>query len=314
MDTTRFPLELERKIFELVAFLHPETIPNLLLVAHRVLTWIEPILYHVLRIDKSDMAGPIFDAIQHKPTQFLRDTVRHVLLYMDMWDPWENDRRHINHEDPWEIERIKKFLDYFPGIRNLSLLGNPLVPYACLLIPLGNMHLRRLCICVEDLFKYTIDGSPEVDLEHPLFETVTHLDILDYFLEDEEEDKEWLKQLPVLPALTHLAFNSPPPLSMIRHILSESPRLCVLLVELGAQSTSIFLDSIDVEDPRLVVKENKFDYCDDWEEGARGGKDRWSRTDAFVAAKKKGLIDSSCYLLDDAAELFDDDSDAEEVE
>ncbi|KAJ7270805.1 hypothetical protein C8J57DRAFT_1226438 [Mycena rebaudengoi] len=300
MDTTRLPLELERTIFELVAFLHAEIIPNLLLVAHRVLTWIEPILYHVLRIDRSEMAGPIFDAIQHKPTQFLRNTVRHVLLYMDAWDPWAMDRLHINDEDPWEIEHLEKFLDYFPGIRNLSLRGNLLGPG--LLIPLENMRLRRLCMSVEDLFTYYIDGSPEVDLEHPLFETVTHLDILDDVLNDEEEDKEWLEQLP------------PPSLSMIRHILSECHRLCVLIVEPDAQSARNFLDSIDVKDPRLVVDAKKIDYCDDWEAGARGGEDMWARADAFVAAKNKGLIKSSCYLVGDAAALVDGGSEAKEVE
>jgi hypothetical protein len=43
MDSDRcsphLPLELEREVFETAAELYPETIPNLLLVAARVLKW-----------------------------------------------------------------------------------------------------------------------------------------------------------------------------------------------------------------------------------------------------------------------------------
>ncbi|KAJ7285320.1 hypothetical protein C8J57DRAFT_1709549 [Mycena rebaudengoi] len=296
MDTTRLPLELERKIFELAAFLHPKAIPDLLLVAHRVLTWIEPILYNVLRIDRNYTARPIFDAIQSKPTRC--DAVGHVLLF------------DTSSSEDWTFEDLVMFLDLCPGIHNLSLMGNP--TGAHLLIPLENMGLRRLGIYIDDLF--TVDPhivvEAQTDFKNPLFETVTHLNIFDEVL----KDKEWLKQLPVLPALTHLALNGRPSFSTIRHILSESPQLCVLLVELDAQKARKFLRSIDVEDPRLVVEVDKLYYPDDWEAGARGGEDIWSRADAFVAAKNKGLIDSCCYLLGDAAELFDNDSDAEEVE
>jgi hypothetical protein len=34
-----FPADLEREIFELAANRHPETMPSLMLVAHRVLQW-----------------------------------------------------------------------------------------------------------------------------------------------------------------------------------------------------------------------------------------------------------------------------------
>jgi hypothetical protein len=308
MDTTRLPLELERKIFELAALFHPETIPDLLCVAHRVLTWygpqvppssqlfltthmyrLEPILYNVLRMDRSARARPIFDAIQCKPRKFLRDAVRHVLLFTS--------------SETWTVENLGMFFDFCPGIRNLSLIGN--LTGAHLLLPLENMRLQRLGICLEELFAVDANDvyeSPQVDFEHPLFETVTHLDIFDDVQNDEEEDKEWLEQLPVLPALTHLAFNGPPSFSTIRHILSESPRLCVLLVtypKLQAQGAREFADSIDVEDPRLVVAVNEVNYYDDWEAGARGREDIWFRADAFVAAKSRGLIRRMCpYALE----------------
>ncbi|KAJ7241571.1 hypothetical protein C8J57DRAFT_1526720 [Mycena rebaudengoi] len=42
------PFDLEREIFEMAANRYPETIPALLLVAQRVLQWIEPIFYRTL--------------------------------------------------------------------------------------------------------------------------------------------------------------------------------------------------------------------------------------------------------------------------
>ncbi|KAJ7259392.1 hypothetical protein C8J57DRAFT_1340341, partial [Mycena rebaudengoi] len=45
------PADLEREIFELAANHHPETMLSLMMVAHRVLYWIEPLLYRLLVID-----------------------------------------------------------------------------------------------------------------------------------------------------------------------------------------------------------------------------------------------------------------------
>ncbi|KAJ7171281.1 hypothetical protein C8R46DRAFT_183749 [Mycena filopes] len=42
------PPELERAIFELAAWHHPETRFTLILVAKKVCIWIEPEIYHVL--------------------------------------------------------------------------------------------------------------------------------------------------------------------------------------------------------------------------------------------------------------------------
>ncbi|KAJ7444647.1 hypothetical protein B0H11DRAFT_2249922 [Mycena galericulata] len=71
------PPELEREIFELSAHLHPESAPKLLLVAHRVLTWIEPLIYRVISIQGN--CAPVLRMLRSKPTQFFGDNV-HCLL------------------------------------------------------------------------------------------------------------------------------------------------------------------------------------------------------------------------------------------
>ncbi|KAJ7446006.1 hypothetical protein B0H11DRAFT_2290741 [Mycena galericulata] len=72
------PPELEREIFELSAYLHPESAPKLLLVAPRVLTWIEPLIYRVICIEEDN--APVLHALRFKPPQFLDKNVQHLLL------------------------------------------------------------------------------------------------------------------------------------------------------------------------------------------------------------------------------------------
>ncbi|KAJ7108160.1 hypothetical protein C8R44DRAFT_803721 [Mycena epipterygia] len=63
----RFPLELERAIFELCARSRPPTIPGLLRVAHRVRAWLEPLLYEMLRLTEASRTPGILDAVLAKP-------------------------------------------------------------------------------------------------------------------------------------------------------------------------------------------------------------------------------------------------------
>ncbi|KAJ7307929.1 hypothetical protein DFH08DRAFT_975314 [Mycena albidolilacea] len=48
---------------------------------------------------------------------------------------------------------------------------------------------------------------------------------------------------------------------------------------------------------RLFVIGLYGDYWADWEAGARGGADAWCRGDDFVARKRGGLIEETCYWL-----------------
>ncbi|KAF7308020.1 hypothetical protein MKEN_01164000 [Mycena kentingensis (nom. inval.)] len=62
MDEPRVPPELEHRIFRLAAFAFPSIRYRLLFVAHRVLVWIEPMLYETLNLILHPNAGPTITA------------------------------------------------------------------------------------------------------------------------------------------------------------------------------------------------------------------------------------------------------------
>ncbi|KAJ7861801.1 hypothetical protein B0H14DRAFT_2741331, partial [Mycena olivaceomarginata] len=174
----KLPVELERLVFESAAQNRP-MIPTLVLVAHRVRVWLEPLLYNVLLFDAVPNITGILDSIRTKPAPFLASAVRHVLMYSS--------------PESLDMETLVKFLESCPGITTLSLIG--VITGPRLLPALRNMHIRRLSVDVRQLFrpltmKCTTGNDStelEVDLDHPLFGAVTHLDL---FNEVDFEDEE----------------------------------------------------------------------------------------------------------------------------
>ncbi|KAF7331226.1 hypothetical protein MSAN_02441400 [Mycena sanguinolenta] len=80
MDSLVLPAELEREIFEIAALLDFHTIPSLLRVAGRVLEWIEPMLYRVVRIGHSSQKDEAYRRVfELKPT-VLAKGVQHLFV------------------------------------------------------------------------------------------------------------------------------------------------------------------------------------------------------------------------------------------
>ncbi|KAJ7444646.1 hypothetical protein B0H11DRAFT_2291205 [Mycena galericulata] len=249
------PPELEREIFELSAHLHPGSAPNFLLVARRVLTWIEPLIYRVISIQGN--CAPVLRTLRSKPTQFFGENV-HCLLV-----------------DGVPAAELEEILSVSTGIRSLVLLGaSPSILSAVL-----RLRPQKLAIHLESLFGRT----DLVDFSLPLFTTVTHLDLF-----DSEFTGPWQK-IALLPALTHLALLEDTPLDVKIQILRNCPRVEVL-VNMHIHPSS-FEESQFVEDVRFVsMVLSTSDYKTDWESGANGGIDFWARTDKFVAMKQRGEI------------------------
>ncbi|KAJ7603287.1 hypothetical protein DFH06DRAFT_1488155 [Mycena polygramma] len=302
-STGKLPLELERVIFEIAAQ-DRTTIPPLLLVAHRVRLWqmisgsasqnissypvsslcirLEPMLYKVLRLDTVAVTVSAIKSIQLRPADFLASIVRHVLVY--------SSTHSLSRDD------FASFLQSCPGITTLAILGNVLGPY--LLPILGAMQIQRLSLDVGQLFRDEASGEEEpINLEHPLFSTVTHLDVFDdfeTFVDDPEVASEWVQSLCALPALTHLAFSTPA-MEVLRSALDSCPGLRVLLVAFPAteiDDAKGYMEYVapDVTDMRFVVA-TYADYYDDWETGARGGHDIWAHAEEFIARKRRGEVE-----------------------
>ncbi|KAJ7641988.1 hypothetical protein FB45DRAFT_901512, partial [Roridomyces roridus] len=211
---------LERFVFESAADDCLADVPKLLQVARRVQEWLESRLYSLLKFDSSRRSTHnALNSVASKSPSFRAKVVSHVLLYSST--------------NSLPNTTLAGFLESCPGIKSLHIIGDNVGPH--LLQPLAAMHqLTRLSIDIGELFGNNVNG----DLTHPLFRSITHLEILDdtYFPEDDEDDlgPDWLTgpALGLLPALTHLALNSAPHPAVVHPILErfQESRLRVLLI------------------------------------------------------------------------------------
>ncbi|KAJ7689557.1 hypothetical protein B0H17DRAFT_1331683 [Mycena rosella] len=270
-DQTSLPLELEREIFETTALMHPGAIPTLLCVARRVLLWIEPLLYRVVRIGHGSLYSNMARALLSKPPQFCRDAVRHLAL-----------------EDfKWSLDEVAALLKLCTGIINLATIEE--LEHPTLLPTLAEMRLQRLSVALDRLF-----GGPElIDPVHPLFASVTHLDMFD----SADDVAATCAVIPALPALTHLCLNGEVPWNVINTVLADCPRLETLVNLRGSSTlTHAHPGGVPVRNVRFV--EGTFeDYWSDWEAGAKGLPDFWALADDFIARKRAGAIDGVSLIL-----------------
>ncbi|KAJ7132686.1 hypothetical protein C8R46DRAFT_655551 [Mycena filopes] len=271
-DQPLFPLDLEREIFETLAILHPGAILTLLHVARRVLVWIEPLLYRVVCVEKD--AGNRYRkpvaSLLNKPAEFCTLAVRHLAI---LGPP----SGHLS-------EELLQLLKRCSGVTDLvlacSLQQNPSLPAL-----LAEMPLRRFTVCVAELGCH---------LTHPLFASLTHLVSVDWV---EETFRALAEQIPALLSLTHLAMFFNVSQNIILPILPNCPRLQVFLVLYAHDLMYNAAKRLPRQDPRFVIGVHG-DYWTQWEAGAKGLGDHWSRADDFLAQKRRGEIEDGRYWLD----------------
>ncbi|KAJ7441291.1 hypothetical protein B0H11DRAFT_2252182 [Mycena galericulata] len=272
----KLPIELERLIFD--AFEHGK---------------LEPLLYRSLQLLRPRIVARAIESVPTKQPTFLASTVRHVIVYASILD--------------LHPETFVRFLESCPGITSLFIMGN--ITCRRLLPVLGNMRIQRLTVNLGLLFlrrrRSGGTGFCPVNMNHPLFAAVSHLNILDWFDIEEEEPQamQWLKDLSRLPALTHLAFGSSPPHPQVMStVLDSCPRIDALLAMfrvIKQDTAKEYLKYIGgaISDSRFVVAIHN-EYDTDWELGARGGNDIWARAEEFIARKKCGEVEVGDYFLD----------------
>ncbi|KAF7373258.1 hypothetical protein MSAN_00534700 [Mycena sanguinolenta] len=277
MDSLVLPAELEREIFEIAALLDFHTIPSLLRVAGRVLEWIEPMLYRVVRIGHSSQKDEAYRRVfELKPT-VLAKGVQHLFV---------TDLSHWPEDDVCRLLRL--------CAPQLLSLGSTSTFYKPTLLPilLHTVRLRRWAGRLEYLF----GDHSAVDLGFPAFRTITHMDIFDEFTD--ENDEAICAGLSALPHLTHLCLNDTTSLDTIPRIFTQCLRLQLLvLMDADEEIINEIADNPPTADVRFVVS-GLGSYSSDWEVGARGGTDFWIAGDEFVARKRRGEIEASRYLLD----------------
>ncbi|KAJ7077670.1 hypothetical protein B0H15DRAFT_560136 [Mycena belliarum] len=270
-----FPAELEPEIFETAARLHPSVIPVLLRIARRTLLWIEPLLYEVVdltNLSSTHIAVAILrGATSNPPAPFLRG-VRHVLP---------------NGADMWTFEQTRTILTLCTGVIDFAY-GGPL-DHTYLPI-LSTLPLRRLSVHLSPLF----EGPDRVDFAHPLFASLTHLDVYD-------PRSDFCGHVALAPALTHLRMPGGVHLAwhMADSVLAACPRLTVLVAlvaHLPGPSANKWVEHIPITDIRFVVQMYS-NYARDWVAAAHGRPDFWSVAEDFVARKRRKQIDASIFCL-----------------
>ncbi|KAJ7182937.1 hypothetical protein C8R43DRAFT_1116550 [Mycena crocata] len=256
-DLPFLPPEIEREIFEMTADLHPRTIPVLLLVCHRVHEWIEIVKYNTVTSSGT--------------TSFFRDRVRHF-FYMPKFE--------VESADRFSDNELSEILAACSGIQSLVMM-TPVGP--TVLSSSESIHPRRLAVYLNAL----LPADSRLDLTHPMFAFVTHLDLF-----DKSRDLRG-RSLSLLPSLTHLGlFQLNDPLDATG-LLQTCKNLQVLI---GMRAyylpeTKFGGPGPVTDDPRLLsMVVDDVDYEDDWLIGTRGGLDFWARADAFVAKRRRGEI------------------------
>ncbi|KAJ7195757.1 hypothetical protein GGX14DRAFT_674287 [Mycena pura] len=292
------PIELEREIFEMSAIRHPEIAAVLLRVARRVLIWsvapfsvnvpslkvccarIEPLLYRVMRVGKSRRRAAAFlEATKTKPPAFFADSVR-ALCFDNYCD--------------WSVDEARNVVKLCRGVTNFASVGRFYTP--AMLPVLASMRIQRLVVCLAELF-----GSFEaIDFTHALFSKITHLTIGDCFSGVKEH---MYANLHTLPALTHLCLykDASPTTSTLELLLRACVRLELLVVLREQSAIEQSLDSLiyvatrmaaktPVRDVRVVVA--MYAHCwVDWNAGAAGLPDLWTRAENAVAQRRGGDLD-----------------------
>ncbi|KAF7290761.1 hypothetical protein MIND_01316900 [Mycena indigotica] len=277
---TRLPLDLEREVFTTTALIHPSTIANLLLVARRVFDWVAPLEYAFLRLDHElahHRARALKSALQNSTDAFplasiLASGVRHVAVELDHWNQAEGGDT---------LDPARRILSLCTQTTHLAALGELVSPE--LLPTLQSMqNLRVLAIYLDHLFGHTT----HINLLHPAVKNITHLDIFD--LLDAELVGIVSAQLPLLPALTHLAFRPPVtgvPWSMISHLLRKCQQLKMLVLLVWPSQTLSREAPVGAQDSRFVmIKYRRWDEA----VGAEDLPTFWKLGEDLVRLKRAG--------------------------
>ncbi|KAJ7077646.1 hypothetical protein B0H15DRAFT_954937 [Mycena belliarum] len=273
------PPELEREVFETTALMYPGAIPTLLRVARRVFIWVEPLLYRVVRVSdqvvhSDSMAAALLSAARSAPPGGSLRGVRHLLCA---------------ESESWTLEDAKDVLKHCAELTDLSLITSSIPLDATILPVLEGLRIHRLAAHLAEMFS----GTHSIDLSHPAFSSITHLDIGD------EVDDRLCSQIALMPALTHLMQNGKVPWVSMLMVFGQCQLLQVIIVNyqyLAKDAAIMWATQCPKHDARLVVA-FYYNYEDDWELGARDLPDIWSLATDFVARKRKGDINVGDYIL-----------------
>ncbi|KAJ7080089.1 hypothetical protein C8R43DRAFT_965774 [Mycena crocata] len=270
-----FPLELERDILETAAQTHLGDIPRIILVARRVRTWIEPLLYRIVEFDDPKDTLSFLDAIRAKSASVITNVKKIHSLRLSSTQFQTSDD-------------IQLLLETCSGVNNLMLCNQ--YSYSVLTAPslptlLAAMHLRRLTVQLDQLF-YTstnrlrpsavyADNTPPPPLPSRGY-SIRATDLIgprSYATPDTSGIRSTPAQCRPRSSdqlkLKVVVLTQPNP-----HIYSYVPVEAALLAKMMELVPYVVILAL----PHPLV---------DWKTGAQGGDDIWTRGEALVDLPKE---------------------------
>ncbi|KAJ6582993.1 hypothetical protein DFH09DRAFT_1145100 [Mycena vulgaris] len=257
------PIELERDIFESTARawrMDPRLRLNLMLVARRVHTWVEPIIQEITILSGNHAPATVrfLNLIDSKPAHFFRNVKALCLVY--------------------DIDRTKaaRVLVVCTETRRLACWVDfdraPRLPALIAVLPLRHLSIE---------FRHFV-WLLEHHSRSPWLEHLTHLDLIFWNLLSPTS----FPSLASLPSLTHVSV----PLSraMTPGAITTTLATCRILqvlVILSPYNDDPMFHAIGADQDRRVVIQHGLVSAKDWLSSADGVADYWFRAEEVIAGR-----------------------------
>ncbi|PPQ84911.1 hypothetical protein CVT25_004579 [Psilocybe cyanescens] len=257
------PVELQREIFLVAATVDPSSARQLVLVAKRVNSWVQPCIYEMVALGSVDTAL-FLRTMDAMPPSFFAAYVKKLCLSVSVG---ASDAAHI-------IRVCTGLIDLAFWVDHLAIFPDrSIAPMLC------SLPLKRLSIEYKHFL--SLFWEPQVQLRW--YNTLTHLDII-FWRPQTAQD---IPHLEKFPHLTHLSLrlrhDSPSEttltamLSAYRHI-----KLLVILGDTEPEASDA-QEVVWPTNPRVVYIPYPSNVVKEWESQARDDPDCvWSRAEELV--------------------------------
>ncbi|KAJ7055636.1 hypothetical protein C8F01DRAFT_455178 [Mycena amicta] len=290
----RLSPELELQIFTLATSDDPALIPTLVLVAHRIHTWLEPMLYrtlsfHALDNKRRGAEGALWKILESgaRPADFFFKAVKNVFLFPAFRSPSPSpdDAKADADLDSWSDAELTKLLHVCTGVTNLLMLMSREDPPLWSMVS-ATMRPQKLVMVLPM-------QDESIDFTEAFFTNVSHLCLVN---SSSDPQITFLLSTPsALPRLTHVALSAQTDPELLHLLLGSEGGLRVPLEALVLDGRSSLTVPDLLRDTRVVVM--RANTVDDWFAAIDGDDDFWTRADAFIARKRQGEVEDSRYTL-----------------
>ncbi|PPQ65347.1 hypothetical protein CVT26_000062 [Gymnopilus dilepis] len=255
------PTELQREIFVVAAKRNRGSALQLVLVAKRVHSWVQPTIYEIVSLGSND-THLFLRTINSLPAEFFAFHVKKLCLSVSV-----------------SARNAAKIVSVCKGVTDLAFwvdyLGVQGFRAEAITSSISALPLRRLSI----EFKHFLSLFPDPNTRHVWDDSLTHLDLIFWT----HETAPVIPPLPKLSILTHLALrlsHNQPSDDSLHAILSACRSLRVLVIFDDPETSE---ETAWSADPRVVFMPYPQNIVGEWEAQARDDDNNvWTRAEELV--------------------------------